>query len=930
MPLAQRWDYPRYDSFLIADPQNPNGFPYFERLGLEGSYVDFRGARDGGPLPQVIKRGVPNPAGNREVISIIAYPDGSPRLYFEGVYLIDGQTLQWVANGQPLVSDYPLPQGAAISPATSYFQHIMVPDPVDPDIAHIFYGMSFSSANWNPDRNMPAWYARYDMLRDTLLVVDSVLHGRASEGWCAQRHPDGQGWWLANRMHSPSGIMIYQLSPSGLQPGIFSPGGVESFGSGASDISGIAFSPDGTNIAYTVVDSSGFLPPSYGEVYVTNFDCASGRASNFVRLDSMCEPEGMSFSPDGSYLYVTNAHNTSGRVSSEIDSLYRWKVPQSGEAWGQPEIYTRGFAKLGISRSPDGRIITGNIQNGIVTYPDRWFDTLATALLPNRGAHFDTLAVNNWVGSLNIPSIPITLPDLRTPHLRGQNMVSCGDTLSYSIIENCYQDLGLVSTAAGPGVHLTRAGADVQLTFDTASTLPPVRYVALANNHPCRTYRDTFWVYVEGCEQTCAPVTTAAQLTACDSASIHGIWQSSSGNYSQTYQSFSGCDSTSTISLSISPSVATAETITACDSTLVHGIWQSSSGDYSQTFQSFTGCDSTSTISLSISPSVATAETITACDSVQVHGIWQSNSGNYRQTYQSFSGCDSTSTISLSITPSVATAETITACDSTLAHGIWQSSSGDYSQTYQSFSGCDSTSTISLSISSVLETAEEVIACDSTRLNGQWVYESGEHEQAFSSVQGCDSIHTTTVTILDSPARPQLPQDTLLAPEEALQLSLAADPNLAYSWQPDAAVDCADCAQVEVVPSFEGRLSVEVSDDQGCSTLAAMLVLRAPEPNLELWAPTAFSPNGDGVNDNFSIALPAAASLLSCTVYDRWGNSLSSAEGVLNAPPGQLLPVWDGTVRGKTANPGVFVWQAEWRDVEGVQQLATGEVTLLK
>ncbi len=474
------------------------------------------------------------------------------------------------------------------------------------------------------------------------------------------------------------------------------------------------------------------------------------------------------------------------------------------------------------------------------------------------------------------------MPLLRLPRIGGDNFVACGDTLAYTVLENCYQELAQVSYEVGPGITVVDdSKPQLTLTFDTLHTLDPVRYVALINNHPCRTYRDTFWVYVNGCEQTCAPVTTAAQLTACDSASVHGIWQSTSGNYSQTFQSFSGCDSTSTISLSISSSLATAETITTCDSALVHGIWQSTSGDYSQTYQSFSGCDSTSTISLTISPSVATAASITACDSARVHGIWQSTSG-------------------------------------------------DYSQTFQSFSGCDSTSTISLSISSVLETAEEVIACDSARLAGQWLYVSGEHEQAYSSVQGCDSLHTTTVTILDSPARPPLPQDTLLQQAETLQLTLATAPNLAYTWQPAAAVDCADCARVEVVPSFEGRLSVEVSDDQGCSTLAAMLVLRAPEPNLELWAPTAFSPNGDGVNDYFSIALPAGASLLSCTVFDRWGNSLNSTVGVLNAPPGELLPVWDGTFRGKAVNPGVFVWQAEWRDVEGVEQLATGEVTLLK
>ncbi len=907
----------------------------WESKNRDYSYVDFTAAIDHGAPPEIVFPDSPAIRGRGEHLSVISYPNGKPKYIFNGHQLRRGSDYSLLAGGVAVGADS---SSSSTSLGESVYQHTMLPLPGDTNSIYIFHCLAYRTPTRPVDsaweNNLPALLSIYDARLDRFTLRDSILHDRATESWAAVRHTDGESWWLASRVHSPSATRVYKLTVEGLQPDVYSLGGSVYGWRGPEEAAGIAFSPSGLHIGWAVRASSRFDSIA-GEHWVADFDCANGHVTNYVQLDDNLLWGGggsVCFSPQGTYLYGIKDDSTGFIFDNDI---HRYSIDLNGGGnHGTAEHIFNTAQNLGVALGPDGRVYGGpNSRLRYIDYPDRWQAlTDPTTLTYPGGAIATTLPPDPWVAQgLNPQQAAIDLPLLRLPRLGGDNFVACGDTLAYSVLENCYQELAQVTYEVGPGITVVDDGKpSLIFAFDTLQTLDPVRYVALANNHPCRTYRDTFWVYVEGCEQTCAPVTTAAQLTACDSASVHGIWQSTSGDYSQTFQSFSGCDSTSTISLTISPSVATATSITACDSTLVHGIWQSSSGDYSQTFQSFTGCDSTSTISLSISPSVATAASITACDSVQVHGIWQSTSGNYSQTFQSFSGCDSTSTISLSISSSISTTASITACDSTLIHGQLQSSSGDYSQTYQSFTGCDSTSTISLSISSVLETAEELIACDSARIAGQWLYESGEHEQAYSSVQGCDSIHTTTVTIVDSPVRPPLPQDTLLQQAETLQLILPAAANLAYTWQPAAAVDCADCARVEVAPSFEGRLSLEVSDDQGCSTLAAMLVLRAPEPNKELWAPTAFSPNGDGVNDIFSIALPAGASLLSCTVYDRWGNSLSAAVGVLNAPPGELLPVWDGTFRGNMVNPGVFVWQAEWRDMDGIEQLATGEVTLLR
>ncbi|CAH0993896.1 hypothetical protein EMA8858_00001 [Emticicia aquatica] len=60
----------------------------------------------------------------------------------------------------------------------------------------------------------------------------------------------------------------------------------------------------------------------------------------------------------------------------------------------------------------------------------------------------------------------------------------------------------------------------------------------------------------------------------------------------------------------------------------------------------------------------------------------------------------------------------------------------------------------------------------------------------------------------------------------------------------------------------------------------------------ELIIPEAFSPNGDGKNDNFIIKLPAGAKLITCDIYNRWGHVVfKDKEGILT----DKAKGWDGT-----------------------------------
>jgi len=86
--------------------------------------------------------------------------------------------------------------------------------------------------------------------------------------------------------------------------------------------------------------------------------------------------------------------------------------------------------------------------------------------------------------------------------------------------------------------------------------------------------------------------------------------------------------------------------------------------------------------------------------------------------------------------------------------------------------------------------------------------------------------------------------------------------------------------------------------------------------------PTAFSPNGDGVNDVFTV-FPgkAVANISQIEIFDRWGNQVFSANSNIG---------WDGIFDGKIAPNGVYVWLITVEFIDGRIQQLSGDVTLIR
>jgi gliding motility-associated-like protein len=90
----------------------------------------------------------------------------------------------------------------------------------------------------------------------------------------------------------------------------------------------------------------------------------------------------------------------------------------------------------------------------------------------------------------------------------------------------------------------------------------------------------------------------------------------------------------------------------------------------------------------------------------------------------------------------------------------------------------------------------------------------------------------------------------------------------------------------------------------------------------DLYVPTAFTPNGDGLND-YSVVIPAGIKELKYfKIFNRWGEMVFSTKDALKG--------WDGIYKGQLQPTAVFVWETLAIDYNGNTIFKKGTVTLIR
>ena len=193
-------------------------------------------------------------------------------------------------------------------------------------------------------------------------------------------------------------------------------------------------------------------------------------------------------------------------------------------------------------------------------------------------------------------------------------------------------------------------------------------------------------------------------------------------------------------------------------------------------------------------------------------------------------------------------------------------------------------------------------------------------------VQATDEIN---ITELPNPL--QLALETPSQLEAGRSITLTAQSNntiVNYQWSaaPSTAFSCLNCPNPSVAPLEKTRFSLLATDIYGCtaSDNAEIEVLLKQD----IYSPTAFSPNQDGINDFFYLqGIESIATIVQIQIFNRWGTLVFEQE---NIPLNDQKAAWDGTIKGKTAATGTYFWTAQLEYANGARQRQSGVLHLLR
>lgn len=170
------------------------------------------------------------------------------------------------------------------------------------------------------------------------------------------------------------------------------------------------------------------------------------------------------------------------------------------------------------------------------------------------------------------------------------------------------------------------------------------------------------------------------------------------------------------------------------------------------------------------------------------------------------------------------------------------------------------------------------------------------------------------------------PDQRILLGESVRFSSVANEEVVDFAWTP-ALPNCPpDCSSLEITPAESQQYRLVATSALGC--LATDSVFIEVRKVRQVYIPNAFSPNFDGVNDVFRpfANVPNVQEILSLKIFNRWGALVHNAS---NAEPNSTAGGWTGTFRGRTVDPGTYVYVAEVIFLDGFIGTYDGTVVVL-
>ena len=419
------------------------------------------------------------------------------------------------------------------------------------------------------------------------------------------------------------------------------------------------------------------------------------------------------------------------------------------------------------------------------------------------------------------------------------------------------------------------------------------------------------------------------------------ITVSANGTYSVTVSDASGCTGTASenVVLPNPPTVQVVgaaslcqgdQTVLAAPGNFTQYLWSTGEttpqitifqgGLYSVTVSDANGCMA--------SADWTVAQLLTNLVTLQASACSPQDTGTVQMVFTNQSGCDSVVVTVISLAPPIFTQVQLSACEGESAdfNGVSIPAGSSQDFVFAAANGCDSIVSVNvaalpavnfdlaatrtchdasegeISVSNLAGLAPFLFSIDGGALQGQPIFNNlpgGSHSVLVEDANGCRLVRD--IAVEETVPLELLVQDTVLSCESGVAIlrpivvsgNLAA---IAWTWE--------DGSENPWRLVSETGIYKVVADD-GCDAVERSINVTWDDDYRRtdfFYIPNCFSPNGDGVNDEFRVYPGKGFEVLSFEfrIFDRWGDEM-----FVTFDPADS---WNGIFRDIERQPAVYVW----------------------
>ncbi len=461
-------------------------------------------------------------------------------------------------------------------------------------------------------------------------------------------------------------------------------------------------------------------------------------------------------------------------------------------------------------------------------------------------------------------------------------------------------------------------------------------------------------------------------VCAGDSSLFGGKYRKLAGVYYDTLKTKKNCDSVLKMTLTINPLDTNKQTQAICRGKSYNFYSQvlTSAETYSHKFTNRNGCDSLILMTISVidSSTYSFSRMLCSGQSFPFNNQNLTQAGVYRDTFLNYLGCDSFVTLNLSFGLVLYDTLRQTVCAGQVFRGYF--SPGTYTETYKSSLGCDSILTIYLKHLPPTEYKTVSHSKCGAFLYGSRTYtQNDSFTETIKNYLNCDSIVTKHLVFITEPQPKFLADKTIEFCEEIMhkgQLKTTSFftqdtikslefPYCDSLYQPyyyrreSRPILLPITKQIDTVIKGE-TINIQVRGAQNyrwstgeqssairpqiiedktfevtawnladCEEKMKFSIYAIDQPLIDF--PTAFSPNGDGLNDYFTANLFGNISIDYFQIYNRWGEKVYEHSS--------LSKGWDGSYQSQPAANGLYTYTLRYSYLGRIFK-KSGEVMMVR